>query len=262
MAVQFTVEHQRTSEYRLFPENLTIRPELNGRHDLPDISGLIQDILVHGQSTPVVIRNDGGKPVLVAGFSRYRAISEINTKKLAPVKMQIRCCYTQLSEAAGFIANIAENRFRSTTTELDDAANIYRLTTRYAMTEEQVAELYFPTAQTATKEKRDAISWVKKRLKLYDLVPEAQEAVKEGRLKGGAALAIAKLSEAQQRAAMKHDGPITAKDVPNSKLKKPSKLFSLKTDLFNRIDDEDYNGKAEYITVPLEQLKALMEAIR
>ena len=261
MAVNFSVNHTRSSEYRLLPEDITIRPELNGRCDTPDIEWLIADILKIGQTTPVTIRNDGGKPVLVAGYSRWRACTEINLRGLAPVKMQLRCTYVQCTEAEAFKINLSENRFRNSTTELDDACNLHTLTARYAMTEEQAAKVYFPTAMEPDAI-ATAVKWVKKRLKLYDLVPEAQEAVKDGRIKGGAALAIAKLSEAQQREVVKHDGPITAKDVPSSKPKKPSKLRSLADTVRLVLDDDEYESQQEYITVPLPQLKALLEAIR
>lgn len=207
MAVSFKAEYSRTSEYRFFPEDIKIRPELNGRHDLPDIEELIASIVRDGQSTPVVIRRDGDKPVLVAGFSRWRAVSEINKRKLLDAKLQLRCTYTACSESEGFLANIAENRFRNTTTDIDDAHNIKRLMNRYQYTEEQVAQVYFPLAHSP-EQIRDAIRWVKKKAQLIQLTPEAERAFKQGRLKGSAAFAIAKLSEELQSEVLKKDGKI------------------------------------------------------
>ena len=51
MAVDFKVAHNRTSEYRIAPERIDVRAELNGRHELPDIEWLIADILKNGQHT-------------------------------------------------------------------------------------------------------------------------------------------------------------------------------------------------------------------
>jgi ParB-like chromosome segregation protein Spo0J len=214
MAVQFKVEHSRTSEYRLFPEDIKIRPELNGRHELPDIEPLIASIIEVGQLQPVTIRSDGDKPVLVSGFSRWRAISEINKRKLAPVKMQLRCAYTRCNEVDSVIANISENHFRNSTTMLDDAHNIQRLMTRYALTEEQVAKIYFPTA-TAPDDEKEAMKFVRKRLKLVTLIPEAEKAVRSGKLKEPAAMAIAKLDEEHQREVMKKSkgGNVKASDI-------------------------------------------------
>ncbi|HXN71490.1 MAG TPA: ParB N-terminal domain-containing protein [Candidatus Acidoferrales bacterium] len=205
MAVQFTSKSiSRTSEYRAFPQDIVINPKLNGRHDLPDIEPLIQDILVNGQHTPVVIRNDGGKAVLCAGFSRYRAVSEINRRKLMDTPLQLRCTYTQANEHEGFLAAISENRVRNSTTELDDAHNIKRLMKVYAMTEEQVAGVYFPGARD--EKLKEGLKWVKKRAALVNLSPEAEKAWRDGRLKGSAAAAIAKLSQEQQAKAVRENG--------------------------------------------------------
>lgn len=76
MAVDFKVECKRTSEYGFAPQDIVVKPKLNGRHELPNIQWLIDDILDKGQLQPCVIRNEAGKPVLVAGFSRWRAVSD------------------------------------------------------------------------------------------------------------------------------------------------------------------------------------------
>lgn len=219
MAVKFDVDHTRTSEYRILPENITIKPELNGRHEKPDIEWLIADMLavddkgnVKGQSTPVAIRNDGGSPVLVAGFSRWRAISEINKRGLTPFPMQLRCTYVQCTEAEAFLYNISENRFRNPTTPIDDAYNMKRLLNAYGRTEDQIAMIYFPTAKTEG-ELKAARKFVKDRITLISLSPEAETAVRSGRVKESAATAIAKLSEDQQRKVLEKDGPIERKDV-------------------------------------------------
>lgn len=215
MAVQFAAETQvnRTSEYRAYPENIRIIPSINGRHETPDIEWLITDIIARGQHTPVVIRKDGDEPVLVAGFSRWRAISEINRRGLSPVKLQVRCTYMQCTEAEAFLINISENRFRNPTTALDDAHNIKRLFNQYAMTDEQIAAFYFPTARTEP-ELKAARKFVKERVALIPLGSDAAAAVRSGRVTPTAAVAIAKLSESQQREVLeRNEGKIERKDV-------------------------------------------------
>src|ERR1035437_5957897 len=108
MAVEFTVPGHRTSENRFLPENIDAQPEMNGRHDIPDIQWIVDSILRHRELQPVTIRRTGGKPVLVAGFSRWRAVSEINKKKLTPEPLELRCSYTQLTEKQAYLANIEE----------------------------------------------------------------------------------------------------------------------------------------------------------
>jgi ParB-like chromosome segregation protein Spo0J len=212
MAVSFKADYSRTSEYRFLPEAIKIKSDLNGRHDLPDIEWLKKDIQERGQVQPVAIRKDGDSAVLVAGFSRWRAISELNKGRKKEDKIQLRCTYVLCSESEAFMANIAENRFRNSTTELDDAHNIKRLLNNYGMTEEQVVAVYFPGADTS-QDQKESLKWVRDRLKLVTLTPEAEKALKEGRLKLPAAKAIAKLSEEQQRNAVKGSGRVKAQNI-------------------------------------------------
>jgi ParB/RepB/Spo0J family partition protein len=236
MAVAFKVEHSRTSEYRFLPEKISIKSELNGRHDLPDIEWLKKDILERGQVQPVTIRKDGDKAVLVAGFSRWRAVSELNKGRKDADKIHLRCTYVLCTEAEAFMANIAENRFRNSTTELDDAHNIKRLMNNYSMTEEQVAAVYFPGEQ----EKKESLKWVRGRLKLVALTPEAEKALKDGRMKLPAAKAIAKLSEDQQRDAVKGSAKVKASAIREASGK--PKPVSLKTRLKSVIDQGWFPG--------------------
>ncbi len=211
MAVEWKTDHTRSSVYFFAPEDIVIKPELNGRHDLPDVTGLIEDILKRGQLEPVLVRNDGGKPVLVAGFSRWRAISEINQAGKAPVKLKIACAIFRGNEQGALLANISENNFRNSTTPIDDAHNIARLE-RYGLSMAEIASVY-----------RQTEHWCRQRLEYVNLSVEAQAAMKEGRLKPTAAAAIAKLSQEQQRATVAKQGKIRVADaaIANGKPKKP-----------------------------------------
>jgi ParB/RepB/Spo0J family partition protein len=272
MAVQFSIEHKRTSEYRFYPEDITIKPDLNGRYEKPEIEWLITDILSHGQHTPVAIRNDGGIAVLVAGFSRWRAISEINKRGLAPVRMQIRCTYVQCSESEAFLINISENRFRNPTTPLDDAHNIKRLLNVYGMTEEQIAGVYFPTAKTEG-ELKAARKFVKDRVALISLSAEAEDAVRSGRVKESAATAIAKLSQAQQHEVLKKEGTIERKDLKPAAAPKAAKPLARDPELMRRITavledvsamlpDEEYGQYIEVDRMLLLNLHIYVEEIK
>jgi len=205
MAVDFAVKGTRTSEYLFLPEQLEIDPALNGRHELPDIQWIIESILTHGQLQPVTIRREGGSPVLVAGFSRWRAVSEINKKKLTEKPLALRCSYTALTEKQAFLANIEENRVRNATTPMDDAYNLQRLINVYQMTVDDCAEAY-----------RASASWVKGRLQLIEATPEVEKQIRAGKIKGPAAKAVAKLSKEHQKnlaAVAEKKGKVTAADV-------------------------------------------------
>ena len=205
MAVEFDVKGTRTSEYGYLPEELDVDPALNGRHDLPDIQWIVDSILKHGQLQPVTIRRAAGKPVLVAGFSRWRAITHINADGLTEKPLRLRCSYTALTEKQAFLANIEENRVRNATTPMDDAYNIQRIINVYQMTEQEVADSY-----------RASVPWIKGRLQLIELDPAAEKEVRAGTIKGTAAKAIAKLNKTHQRNLAKvarEKGKLTPADV-------------------------------------------------
>lgn len=213
MAVAFTTEHTRTSEYLFDPKELIVKPELNGRHEAPDIEELIADIVRRGQLEPGVVRNDGGKAVLSAGFSRWRAIMEINKRKLTPVPLAFRAIFRKGNELDGFLANISENRFRKQTTQLDDAYNVKRLED-WGQTEEQIAEIYLTD-----------VKWVRKMMKLVALDPAAQKAVASGKIKSTAIAAVSKLTTEEQRRVVKDAGDGTIK-LPKKKAAKPAERIT------------------------------------
>lgn len=278
MAVNFTVQNTRTSEYRFFPEDITIVPELNGRYEKPDIKWLIADILsqdsrgnIKGQTQPCIIRNDGGLPVLVAGFSRWRAISAINEQGLVPVKMAVRCTYNQCSEFEAFKINISENRFRNPTTPLDDAHNINRLI-KYGMVETSIAEIYFPTAKTES-ELRDAVRFVNERISLLTLTPAVETEVRAGRVTESAMKAIAKMSEKQQAEVIKKEGKIERKDVVPAAVRVPKppakdaellrRCFAVLEDVSGLLDDPD--PEFDYVEVErnlLINLRSYVEELK
>lgn len=223
MAVEFSVKGSRTSEYRFLPEQIEVDPNLNGRHEVPDIQWIIESILQHGQLQPVTIRRTAGKPVLVAGFSRWRAVSEINKHRMTDKPLELRCSYTALNEKQAFLANIEENRVRNATTPMDDAYNIQRLINVHQMSEQEAADAY-----------RTSVAWVKGRLKLIEATPEVEKAIRSGKIKGTAAQAVAKLAKEHQRNLAKvaeEKGTVTAADIrKETGEEKPAKKASVTDD--------------------------------
>jgi ParB family chromosome partitioning protein len=229
MAVEFEVKGSRTSEYRFLPEQLDVQPEMNGRHDLPDIQWIVDSIIKHGQLQPVTIRRTAGRPVLVAGFSRWRAVSKINKDKLLPKPLELRCSYTQLTEKQAFLANIEENRVRNATTPMDDAYNLQRLINVYQMTEQEAADSY-----------RASVAWVKGRLALIEATPEVEKEIRKGTIKGPAAKAVAKLSKEHQTNLAKvasEKGKLTPADIQKETGKTDPKPTTKSTDVLDLADN-------------------------
>ena len=207
MAVRFGVENKRTNAYSFRPEDITVRPELNGRHDTPDISALKASILEHGQLVPVLVRQEAGKPVLCAGFSRWRAISELNIED-PKRKIVISAVYVRLNEQDGFVANWKENRDRNETTPMDDAFHFAQMQ-KWGWKENEIAK------RLGLK-----VAFVKSRLALAEADESVQKAVSAGRVKPTAAAKIAKLSATQQKALAAKKGPITGRDVADAEGKR------------------------------------------
>lgn len=251
MSVEFSrTEFKRGSEYLIAPSEIEVNPDLNGRVDLPDIEWLIKDFKQRGQLQPILIRNNGGRAALVAGHSRWRAGIAVIERRLIP-DFKLRCVYFRGNEQDGFRANIAENRFRSATTALDDAHNI-KLLTSWGQTIAEIAELY-----------RDSEAWVRARLKMTELTPEAQQAVKEGRLKPTAAAHLAKLSSEQQRKAVAGKGKVKGKDVATPKTPKAApgnaeaKLKRLQEVILKEFEESDPKGELRKFCERLLDLLAL-----
>jgi ParB/RepB/Spo0J family partition protein len=238
------------TEWAALPEELDVNPQMNGRHELPDIQWIIDSILKHGQLQPITIRREGGRPVLVAGFSRWRAVSEINKKKLTEKPLRLRCSYTSLTEKQAFLANIEENRVRNATTPMDDAYNLQRLINVYQMTEDDCADAY-----------RASKSWVKNRLALIEATPEVEKQIRAGKIKGPAAKAVAKLSKEHQTKLAKvaaEKGKVTPADIRRetgkpepTKKPQPATALQFGDDLARHVIKDD---------LTFEKLEALAKA--
>ncbi len=196
MAAKFEVNSTKGDLFQFDPCDVIVKAKLNGRHELPDIEWLIEDIVKNGQIQPVIVRREEGKPVLVLGYSRWRAVREINKRGLTPAPVKLKCVFSQCSEMEGFLMNLSENLVRNRTSDLDDAHNV-RLLEKWGQTHAEIAAVY-----------KKSESWVKKCLKIASCEPEVLKAVGDGRLKLSAVAAIAKLSSDDQREKVKGEGKV------------------------------------------------------
>ena len=215
MAVEFAnnTTKRAGAEYRDWPENIIIMPELNGRHEHTDVEGLAADIRANEQIQPVGIRkNDQGMPVLIYGHRRWRAITLLN-ERYPTERRYIKCTYTSaVSDAEAFQMAIRENRCRKDVSPVDDCANMRTLENKFGYNHEDIAKVYFPEAATEA-EFAEALRYVKQRLALKELAPEAVEAVRNGRAEITAAVGLAKMTKDQQREVVAKPGKIKVKDV-------------------------------------------------
>jgi len=252
MAVTFSVDGSRTSEYRLDPRGIIVKPELNGRHILPEIESLIQDMLsmpdghsIKGQTTPVIIRKDGDKPVLVAGHRRLRAVLEINKRKLTLEPMLLRCSYMQLNEIEALAVAVTENRERVEIGPLDEAYCIKQFL-RLGKDHQWIAQYggFFPGLNPENGNMKKAIAWIKKREKLLGLTPEAEKALTEGKIKTTAAEHLAKLEADKQRELIE-SGNVSRETLDKANGKKRKATWKeIKTEILMVTNSGKLNGKS------------------
>lgn len=204
MAVDFNVPNKRGNMIQFYPEDIVINPENNGRFIPAKVDNILRSFELIGQIQPVTIKKEGGVPVLISGFNRWQAAMRFNEGKPEALRMRLQCVYNGSNALEATIANIHENHVRTPTQPIDDAHNIAKMQNQYGKTLEEIAEIYY-----------EDVKWVKKRLKLLNLTPEAQKALIDGDIKETAAEKIANLDAKKQRAAVANGGKIEGPVKPN-----------------------------------------------
>lgn len=235
MAATFETSEKVTREdvFWFAPQDIDLDVKNNGRHDLPDITGLIDSIEKHGQQTPCRIRKNGQRAVMVEGHSRYRAIVAINKKREPDQRLKIACTLFRGNEVDALVIGFESNRERNALTPVDEGYFIHRMM-NYGKPLEEVAATI-----------RESVEWCKNRLALVSLAPEAQKAVSEGALKPSAAVALSKLSADVQRRAVKERTakgkvkPEAVREATGKKAPVPLKKLRLELDLIA-------SGEAEF----------------
>ena len=209
MAVLWT-EEARVSRaanggYVTMPENIILKPDLNGRSEDTDITELAEDILHRGQLiSGICCKSEDGWPVLIAGHRRLRAIVELNKSVPNPEeRTQFKFNYIQVkNDEEALDLTVAENRNRTDINSMDDATNIAIYVNRFGRSLEDIARKYFPGATSPTK-LAAAVQWVKDRQKLLELSPEAQDKLRKGEFSTSAAKELSKLQQKDQNKVLK-----------------------------------------------------------
>lgn len=254
---------KRVNSYNIDPRQVEINHLLNGRHELPEIETLIADMLskpdghsIKGQTTPVIIRKDGTKPVLVAGHRRLRAILEINKRKLLPEPLPLLCSYMQLTEVEALAVAVTENRERARVTPIDEAFCVKQFL-RLGKDHEWIARNggFFPGLNGDGVEVKKAIAWVKKREKLLGLTEEAQQEVAKGKIKPSAAEQLADLQAEKQRDLVAA-GTTSAKEIRSAS----GKTIKLTTKQAKQeLDDVISDGSVGEVEIPKPVLNFLIK---
>ncbi len=201
-APEADVERTANGGYVVAPENVILKPELNGRFEDTDVTELAEDIKnrPEGQLIPALCsKSPEGFPVLVAGHRRYRAIILINKDiKDASKRYKLKFNYAKVAnDEEALDLTVAENRNRTDVNPMDDAYNINVYLTKFGKGLEDIALKYFPGG-TSDEEIRKNVKWIKDRLKLLELSDTAQAATRTGGISTSAAIKLAELPQVSQ----------------------------------------------------------------
>lgn len=151
---------------------------------------LADNILVHGILQPIVVRPapDGAEGMyeLVAGARRLRA-SKLADKNTIPATVR------NLTDAEASEVRLVENLQRENIHELDEGIG-------YRSLMELRPDFY--TVETIAAQVAKSPAYIRGRISLAELIPEAQTAFYEGKLSVAHALAIARLQPRDQQRAL------------------------------------------------------------
>jgi hypothetical protein len=208
--------YKRVDVHLMDPREIDIMPEFNGRKSLPPIDDLLREFPDPkiGQLVDVIITKREGRPVLLAGHRRWRAAIQLTEEGKGPFDgvFKLRCKNFSGTPLECFLVTLKENQRAETDAE-DDAYNISRLIQNFSMSEEDVA---IKAYNRRTLDGKADVKWVRDRLALTDLAPEALAALKTGKLKPNAAVALAKLSAKVQREKIASGEKLTVASINSS----------------------------------------------
>jgi ParB-like chromosome segregation protein Spo0J len=170
--------------YLLNITDIIVNPEENGRRfdDDGKLDGLLADILsTRGNSTAVKIRADEkGRPVLVAGYRRYKVIKLINDGKMyqdpetgKDSRMQIKAELVDVDENGALAENVRENAQRKNLSPIDQAYGMSKMLAQQKP-QKDIAVVYGVSDAT-----------VSTRLNLLELPVKIQKLIHKGPEAGG-----------------------------------------------------------------------------
>lgn len=148
------------------------------RFDREDLDGLAASIRTHGVLTPLVVRREEGRYILIAGERRFRAAGLAGLHEVPVVVRDADSAAEQLELA------LVENLQRTDLDPVEEGRGYQRLIAEYGYTQEEVAQ--------KVGKNRSTVANAVRLLKLPDF---AQQALREGRITTGHARAMLPLDD-------------------------------------------------------------------
>jgi len=227
----------KSNVYHVPYDKLAIEDGFNVREDYGDIDELARSITENGIKTPLEVRLDGDKLIIVDGHRRYQAIYIAINKYKAEIP-HIPC----INEPKG-------------TNEEDRTANLLTLNSGKPLTPIEQAKVIkrlidFGWKQTDIAKKiARTQTYVGQLLSLNGSSHELREAVKKGLMAPTAAMELAKQPVSKQKAILDKFMSSLAGKEPDKSKKKPIKVKDIK---------KAVNGKTNTVsTMEIEKLISL-----
>lgn len=143
---------------------------------------LAASIKQHGILQPIIVRSDNGTYFIVAGERRWRAAQQAGLSHVPAIVRSLQ----QLEELE---LALVENVQREDLSPLDQALSIHRLIHQFNLTNDKVAERLGKASSTVANIAR-----------LLNLPPDAQTALRQGKISEGHARAILAVREPDKQA--------------------------------------------------------------
>jgi ParB family chromosome partitioning protein len=152
--------------------------------DPDDLSSLKQSLETHGLLQPVVVRSTGTGYQLIAGERRLRAARAVGWKEI-PVRV------VDFNDQQTFEAALVENLQRADLNPIEKALGFRDYLAQYQLTQE---ELSLRVGMDRTT--------ISNLLRLLELPPEVQDAVRSNQISNGHARALLALDDAERQKAL------------------------------------------------------------
>jgi|GEM_PF-5898480 len=147
------------------------------RKEMGDMDELKRNIAENGLLQPIIVRESGkGEFELIAGFRRLTAVRELGWEKIPAVIIPA-------DEKEALIVALSENEIRKQLNDMEIAEMLSKM-----------QELGLKQREIAKRLGRSP-AWVSQKLKLLKLPEKVQEAVKDGKMSGEAAVKLSKADE-------------------------------------------------------------------
>jgi ParB family chromosome partitioning protein len=172
-------------QFQILPIEKVYESPLNPRRHFNQkkMEELVESIRAKGIMAPLIVRPNNGRFEIGAGHRRYRAALEVKLKELPTIVREI-------SDQDFLELLTIENLQHEDITPLDEARSFQTLIEKNHCTVADIA---------AKLGKGKSESYIYQRLKLLELIPEAQKQLTEEKITAGHAILIARLQPNEQK---------------------------------------------------------------